>query len=110
MKKCNLFLKLIIIMTLVFLFAGIGYAKSGDKNKKTAAKADKTEKSSVKVNINKASKEELTQLDGIGTVKAEAIVAYRKKNGKFKKAEDLMNVEGIGEATFKKNKNRIILK
>ena len=117
MKKRNLFCKLAIILALVFLFTGGVYAKSDDKKKETATKktetadkADKTEKSTAKVNINKASKDELTQLDGIGPAKAEQIVAYRKKNGKFEKAEDLMNVTGIGEATFNKNKDRIIVK
>ena len=110
MKQRNMFFKLAIILALVFLFTGGVWAKSAEKEKETTAKADKTEKSSVKVNINKASKDELTQLDGIGPAKAEEIVAYRKKNGKFEKAEDLMNVTGIGEAIFKKNIKRIILK
>ena len=110
MKRQNMFFKLAIIFALVFLFTGGVWAKSAEKKKETAAKADKTEQSSVKVNINKASKDELTQLDGIGPAKAEEIVAYRKKNGKFENAEDLMNVKGIGEAIFKKNKKRIILK
>ncbi len=110
MKKLNLFSKSAIILALVFLFTGILHAKSDEKKKETEVKAEKTKKSTAKVNINKASKEELTQLDGIGPVKAEIIVAYRKKNGEFKNAEDLMNVTGIGEAIFKKNKKRIILK
>ncbi len=114
MKRKNLFLKLAIILAIVFLFSGGVYAKSDEKKKETATKktetADKTEKSTDKVNINKATKDELTQLDGIGPVKAEQIVAYREKNGKFEKPEDLMNVTGIGEATFNKNKDRIILK
>jgi len=35
---------------------------------------------------------------------AERIVEYRQKNGSFKKAEDLMNVRGIGEKNFLKLK------
>jgi len=114
MQQRNMLIKLAIILALVFLFTGSGYAKSGEKKKETAVKktetAAKAEKSAAKVNINKASKDELTQLDGIGPAKAEEIVKYRKNNGKFEKPEDLMNVPGIGEATFKKNKDRIILK
>ena len=114
MKKRILFINLAIVLTLVFLFTGSVYAKDDAKKKTTATKktetANKADKTTTKVNINKASKEELTQLDGIGPAKAERIVAYREKNGKFEKPEDLMNVTGIGEATFKKNKDRIILK
>ena len=33
---------------------------------------------------------------------AQRIVAYRDKNGPFKKLEDLMNIQGIGEKSFLK--------
>jgi competence protein ComEA len=52
------------------------------------------------VNVNSATKEQLEKLEGIGPVKAQAIIDYRKKNGPFKKLEDVKNVDGIGEATF----------
>ncbi len=106
MKQIKLLFKLAIILALVFLFTGGAWAKSAEKKKETAAKKTET----AKVNINKATEEELATLDGIGTEKAKNIVSYRKKNGEFKKAEDLMNVPGIGEATFKKNEDRIVLK
>ena len=51
------------------------------------------------VNINSATKEQLESLDGIGPVKAQAIIDYRKKNGPFKSLEDLKKVDGIGDAT-----------
>src|SRR6476661_4517985 len=61
------------------------------------------------VNINSATKEQLESLNGIGPVKAQAIIDYRKKNGHFKKLEDIKNVEGIGDATFDKIKGDIAL-
>jgi competence protein ComEA len=62
------------------------------------------------ININQASAEELADvLDGVGEAKAAAIVAYRDANGAFKSADQLMEVKGIGEATFEKNKARISL-
>ncbi|AZR73202.1 hypothetical protein BBF96_07270 [Anoxybacter fermentans] len=62
-----------------------------------------------KVNINTASKEELMTLPGIGPGKAAAIIGYREMNGSFRKLEDLMNVDGIGEKTFIKLKDKITL-
>ncbi len=60
------------------------------------------------VNINKADAATLQYyLSGVGEVKAKAIVAYRKKHGKFKTVDDLIKVPGIGEATLKKNRKRI---
>jgi competence protein ComEA len=56
------------------------------------------------VNLNTATVPQLEALPGIGRATAERIVDYRQKNGAFKKAEDLMNVQGIGEKSFLKLK------
>ena len=61
----------------------------------------------VKININKASVEELKQLEKVGQKYAERIVEHRANNGPFKKPEDIMNVKGIGPKTFELNKDRI---
>jgi len=63
-----------------------------------------------KVNINKASVAELTTLNKVGEKYAERIVEYRKKNGPFKKPEDIMNVKGIGIKIFEANKGVIVVK
>ena len=54
------------------------------------------------VSINTASSAELTALNGIGTAKARAIVAYREEHGAFGTVDELLNVNGIGEATLEK--------
>lgn len=73
-------------------------------------KADKYEGIEITVNINTASAEEIaTMLKGIGEKKAQSIVDYRTEHGLFKTAADLTNVKGIGEATIKKNEDRILL-
>ena len=59
------------------------------------------------ININTASKSELTALNGIGDVKAQAIIDYRNTNGNFKSIEDILNVSGIGDAVFAKIKDYI---
>ena len=62
-----------------------------------------------KISLNQASLEQLQELAGVGLKKAEAIVAYRQKNGKFKNIEELQQVKGIGPALFAKNKDRLAL-
>ncbi len=54
------------------------------------------------VNLNQASVDELQELPGVGPSKAEAILAFRKSRGGFKKVEDLLKVKGIGRKTFLK--------
>jgi competence protein ComEA len=56
------------------------------------------------VNINTASTDQLNALPGVGPKLAARIVDYRQKNGGFKKIEDLMQIQGIGEKNFLKLK------
>ncbi len=51
------------------------------------------------IDINKATVNDLQKLPGIGPSLAKQIVAYREKNGPFRRVEDLMVIKGIG---FKK--------
>ena len=60
-----------------------------------------------RVNINRAPKEVLMTLPGIGEAKADAILAYRQTEGDFESAESLMQVPGIKEGVFAKIKDRI---
>lgn len=59
------------------------------------------------VNINTANKELLMTLSGIGEVRAEAIIDYRVYYGKFKSVDELLEVEGIGEKTLEKIRDRL---
>jgi len=63
----------------------------------------------AKININKASVSELTQLKRVGLKYAERIVEFRDKNGPFKKPEDIMRVRGIGFKTWELNKDLIVV-
>lgn len=46
-------------------------------------------------------------MTGVGLKKAEAIIAYRDKNGKFKSIDELTKVKGIGKKTVAKNRESI---
>lgn len=62
-----------------------------------------------KVAINLATKEEIETIVGIGPTKAESIIRYREQKGPFKKVEDLLEVDGIGEKSLEKMKEEIIV-
>ena len=60
-----------------------------------------------KINLNTATVDELQKLPGVGAKVAQRILDFRKANGPFKKIEDLMKVQGIGEKTFLKFKDQL---
>lgn len=62
---------------------------------------------STVVDLNTATLDQLDKLPGIGPITAQSIIEYRIANGQFKKIEDLLEVEGIGQATFDKIKDLI---
>jgi competence protein ComEA len=87
----------ILTALVLFLALGVYTAEAQDGGRPAAAAA-------ALVNLNTATASQLEGLPGIGKATAERIVEYRQKSGGFKKAEDLMNVRGIGEKSFLKLK------
>ncbi len=73
--------------------------KTGEKTKAKLAAGQH-------ININTATKEELSALPGIGSVKAQAIIDGRPYNA----PEDIMKVKGIKQKTFDKIKDYITVK
>ncbi|MBM3350821.1 MAG: helix-hairpin-helix domain-containing protein [Betaproteobacteria bacterium] len=61
------------------------------------------------VNLNTATQAELESLDGIGPVKAKAIIDYRKKSGGFKSVDELEKVNGIGNKTLESVRKNVTL-
>lgn len=53
------------------------------------------------ININTATADQLKTLDGVGEVRAQAIIAYRKSHDGFDNMSELKQVKGIGNATAK---------
>ena len=61
------------------------------------------------VNLNTATKDDLAGVNGIGPVKAQSIIDYRKKNGSFKSVDELDNVKGFGSKSVKKIRSELIV-
>ena len=49
------------------------------------------------------------ELQGIGLSRAQAIVAYREKNGAFRNADELRKIKGIGQKVLERNRANIKL-
>ncbi|MCX8025125.1 MAG: ComEA family DNA-binding protein [Thermanaerothrix sp.] len=68
-----------------------------------------SESDSGRLDINQASAEQLEALPGIGKTRAEAIIEYRQKHGKFDTIEQIQNVPGIGPGIFEQIRELIIV-
>ncbi len=81
-----------------------GFTQGGGKESISAE-----ELPSFPININTATAVQLEQLPGIGPSKAQAIVDYREKNGRFQAAAEIQNVSGIGPKTYERIKEQITI-
>ena len=63
-----------------------------------------------RIDINTASAEDLESLPGIGSVKANDIIAYREEHGSFGTVEELRNVEGIGAQTLERLRPLVVVR
>ena len=104
---------MIVTSTLItlFLLAGSTVVPAADTSQTSGEeKGSLVATGDQKVNINTADVTTLTTLKGVGPQLAERITAFRKNNGPFAKAEDLMQVKGVGEKIFERNKEIIAVK
>ncbi len=63
----------------------------------------------IKINLNTATKEELTTLSGIGEKLAERILEKRESLGGFRSVEQITEIPGIGEKLFQQIQSQITI-
>ena len=116
-ENINMSLKLTDEMVIIVPFKEKKQNSVGDKehlnnsnNIENDAKVSNSKNTNnEKVSINKANKEDLMTLEGIGETRALAIINYRKEHGNFKSISELQNVKVIGKSIFEKIKDNIEL-
>ena len=104
--------KTIILFILAILFIGTAVLYYKKQNPYPTENIKFNAKNKVhleKVNINKAGMLELIKIKGIGPTLAGRIINYREEFGPFGTKEELKNVKGIGDKTYDKIKETIII-
>lgn len=80
-----------------------------DSQSQQSSSTEQSGQRDQKVNINKATIEDLRKIPGIGEKRAQEILDARDSKGGFKSIDDLLTISGIGQKTLEKIKNDIII-
>lgn len=87
--------------------AGMGTATSSGSATAASDSSTTTTADHEPINLNSASKEQLTTITGIGDKKADLILQYRQEHGQFKSVDDLKNINGFGDKTVDKLRDQL---
>lgn len=91
-------MKALVTVTLAALLFSTGIAQAAEKKTtQEAAAPTAAAAAAAKLDINRATTQELVGVPGIGERMAQAIVALRARKGSFTRVEDLLEVPGIKE-------------
>ena len=89
-----------------YVKTGNSFSQTTDLSQKEKANSSKTENALQKetsfqtkfpMNINQADAEDLMQVEGIGQKRAQSILDYRNHKGRISSMEELLEIDGIGE-------------
>ena len=97
-----LFIKIIFILfSLVVIWQqSASWVDAGDLETECQLYKEKAGSNFKKIDINKATEEDLVAFPGIGIKTARAIVAYREAIGGYKSLEQLRLVRGVGDKVY----------
>jgi len=104
--------KIVVLSLIVFSFAFISarYYLMPYKGSVTIPEASYSRMIDNKtININTATRDRLTKLQGIGPSLAERIIDYRNLKGRFMEESEVMNVKGIGKKKYDSIKDNITI-
>ncbi|WDE09621.1 ComEA family DNA-binding protein [Thalassomonas haliotis] len=91
----------LLLIALFTCFSAVSIAQQMPEQAKAVEVASQT------IDLNQASLDDLLSLKGVGKKRAQAIISYRKMNGKFASVDDLLKVKGIGAKVLADNIQRL---
>ncbi len=91
-----------VLSSLALTIAVLAGARADNPTLQAKTQEARPAKKVERVNINTADLATLKKLPGVGPVIAKRIIAFREAHGGFKRAEEILNVKGIGEKTFER--------
>lgn len=86
------------------------YIPNLDEEESSSGNSGGTESKDKTIDLNKATKEELMSVPGIGPSTADNIINYREEAGRFNSVDDLLNVDRIGDKTLEKIRSYFIVR
>lgn len=106
-----LFIKIIFILfSLVVIWQqSASWVDAGDLETECQLYKERAGSNLKKIDINKATEEDLVALPGIGIKTARAIVSYRKVIGGYKSLDQLRLVRGVGDKVYDCLKDLVIV-
>lgn len=103
--------KLIIIFVGLIALCGITLSYYKKNSSAKTSKLDNFIQETIlkekPININTASRHELTRIPGVGEKTAQLIIEYRQANGNFTSIDGIKNIKGISENKFQRIKDTL---
>lgn len=84
------------------VLAGVTFASWTQRRAADAALTVVIDEANRRINLNSADADDLDDLPGVGPVLARRILEYRDRHGGFTRLEELKEVKGIGDRTYRR--------